>query len=476
MSTLLPKLRAKYGEGVGAELLFSFPELQDDVKSYLDADAAAGVTSLSANGTDFAVGQYVVIGQPGNEKTEICQISTGTPPTATTITLQAATSFAHNRGDIIRFIPYNQIVPSFSSNAGVSYTAASAIAIRADASETYLQRPSDTAAYLYTFQFFNSYLSVYSPASDAASPGGYADNTQFGAIYRALDQMGESFDANLITRQFMVDSLKEGRRVADMNPNVFRWTFRQKFGVVFSQILAGQWSIPAPADIRDPNTYKNVLSIRIGNQNRPVVYQEQKRWNQNYLNIGHTTVATQAIANATSIVLASTHDLDAAGTVTLANNNVGDGLIAISYTGNNKATNTLTGVTGINRTVLVGTDVWQRPVFGLPTGYTIFEGNIYFDVPLKIDYDGMDVKGDYYAAMKAMTQDTDTFDEDFYDLYTAYLKWKIKYKKANGKIDRDGDTDYKDFISGLVSLVAQQTGGQRLYFVPDIEGFLSATE
>ena len=95
-------------------------------------------------------------------------------------------------------------------------------------------------------------------------------------------------------------------------------------------------------------------------------YQDRVRWNLNYLNIKHTTVATQASANANTLYVTNSADLGPSGALWIANNNIGDGLIVINFTGNNQL-GTLTGVTGINRTVLVGTDVWGSGiVFGLP--------------------------------------------------------------------------------------------------------------
>ena len=264
----------------------------------------------------------------------------------------------------------------------------------------------------------------------------------------------------------------EARRAADYNPAIMRWSFRTKFNAIFGQLKAGEWKVACPTDLRDPNTYKNILSLRIGDQNRPCVYQDRVRFNQNYLNVVHATVATQQTTGGVTLVLSSTHDLPTAGGLRVANNSVGDGFIDINYTGNNKNTNTLSGVTGIDRTILVGTDVWWKAVFGLPISYTVDGGYIYFDVPLKVDYDGMDAKGDYYSTITPIDSDADLFDEPYYDLFVSWLKWKIKYKKANGKIDRDGDTDYKDWMTGLATLIGQETPGQRIRFVPDISGFL----
>lgn len=481
MGSNIPKFRVANGENIGNELFFLFPDISNNQRTYLSADIASGVSSISADGINFSVGQFIVIGQPGNIGTEIIQIHASTPPTATTITLASATSFAHNRGDIVVNIPYNQIVPEWATSQAGSYTALSAVSIRADSSETYLQQASDPATYWYRFRFKNSSTGLFSAYSDTIAATGFADNSIGSVKRRALREIGENYSV-LFTDQDLNDWIQEARRAADQNPAVFRWSFRTQFNNITGQILAGQWRVAIPANLRDPNSPKNILSIRVANQNRPCVYQDRRRFNQNYLNVQHTTVASQQTSGGVTLVLSNSADFASAGAVTVANNSIGDGLIVVSYTGNNRVTNTLTGVTGINRTVLVGTDVWQNSgsasiPFGLPSAYTIGgDGYLYFDVPIKIDYDGMNVKDDHYTVIPAIATDDQTFDEPFYDLYVSWLKWKIKYKKSNGKIDRDGDPDYKDWLTGLTDLIGQEFPGQRVSFVPDVEGFLSATE
>lgn len=473
--SLLPKMRTKYGEGIGVELFFSFPELPTDPLTYLDADSAAGASALSANGGDFNSNDYAVLGQPGNEKTELLQVSGAT--TSTSIPLAVATAFAHNRGDIFRFIPYNQIAPEYSTD-GVTYNSITPVAIRPDATETYMQRTADLSTYYYRFRFFNSTTSLYSAYSDVVSAAGYGDNTIWAVKNRALGQLGE-VRSDLINDQFLNDCIMEARRIADFNPAVLRWSFRTQFGVIWGQMLAGQWKITAPTDLRDRNSFKNILSLRFGSQNRPLNYQDRRRFNQNYLNVVHTTNPNLITSGAASIVLSSTHDLDASGALMVANNAVGDGLISIAYTANNKTTNTLTGVTGVTRNISASTDFWQRAVLGTssnPTAYTIDAGTVYVDVPIGTQWDGQDMKGDYYKAIPTIDSDADTFDEPFYDLYVPYLKWRIKYAKANGKLDRDSDADWKDWQAGIGELIGQEVPGQKVDFVPDIEGFLSAVE
>jgi hypothetical protein len=476
MTTPLAKLRAKYGEGIGVELFFYFPELQDDYKTYLDTDYASGGSTLPANGTDFSANQYIVIGQPGNNRTEIVQIS-GTP-SSTAIALVAPTVFAHNRGDIIRFIPYNQIVPSYSTD-GINFSALSAIAIRPDATETYLQRPSDLSTYVYKFQFYNSTTTLSSAYSDTANATGYADNTIYAVKKRALDQLGE-VKGSLITDQFLNDSLQEGRRAVDMMPEVLKWSFRTKFASNIGQLNAGQWQISAPADLRDRNSKKNILSIRVGKQNRPCVFQDINKFNQNYLNIAHTTIQTTAPFGANTLAVLNSADFQyPTGSLTVSGQGLTDQVWILTYTGNNLQGG-FTGIAGVPTSGLaVGSDVWQsypNIASGVPTAYTISAGVISFDVPIGNTYTGQNVKMDYYSIIPPISTDDQTFDEPFYDLYVPFLKYKIKYLKSNGKIDRDGDTDWKDWLDGATKLISQEVPGQTVSFVPDIEGFLSATE
>ncbi len=112
----------------------------------------------------------------------------------------------------------------------------------------------------------------------------------------------------------------------------------------------------------------------------------------------------------------------------------------------------------------------------MPTAYTIDAGVLSFDVPFMDSIDGRNILMDYYSKLTEIYTDSQTFDEPFYDLFVSYLKYKIKALKANGKIDRDEDGDYKDWSDGVIRVISQETNGQRINFVPDIEGFLSATE
>lgn len=470
--TQLPELQTQYGEGIGVECFYDFPNIDDNQRTYLDADSLAGASSLSANGINFSNLQYIVIGNPGNIKTEIVQI-TGSP-TASTITLVAGTQFAHNRGDLIRFIPYNQIVAEQSTD-GTTYVAQSAVAIRADSSETYQQFTGGLSTYYYKFRFYNSTSTLYSQYSDPTIATGFADNTLWAIKDRALAELGE-VKSSLISDRFLNAQLLAARRAMDQYPGILRWSFRRKDDQVVSQAFAGKWQFNAPSDLRDRNTHKNILMVRIGRQNYPIVYQDDNRFKQNYLNVAHTTLSVAAVFGATTLTLTSSANFDASGTIKVANS-IGTDATTITYTSNNRSTGVLSGVTGVPAAGLaITSEVWQGATFGLPRAYTIANGVISLDVPFSYAYDGQAIIMDYYYALVAVTTDSQTVDEPFYDHYVSWLKWKIKYLKANGKIDRDADSDYKDFIDGSTRIISQEVSGQRVNFIPDVDGFISTSE
>jgi len=469
MTSQQPSIRVKTNSPVGNDIFFALPNLEGNPTSFLETDIAAGVSSFTANGTFFAVGQYIILGQPGQLKTEIVKISA---VSTTTFTLTTATLFPHNRGDLITFIEYNQIEPQRSTDAGLNYSALTIININPQVEETYLQRTGDVATDYYKFRFYNATSALYSGSSDPVIASGYDDNSVYAIKQRALSQMGEK-TTELITDNFLNDALNEARRVVDMgtavvdgiSQRVLRWSFRTKFNTDIGNLIPGRYSVTAPTDLRDRNTYKNILGLRIGRSSWPLVYQDRRRFNQNYLNVAHTTLNGAVLSGATSIVLDSSGDFDTTGTIYIAAESKSLLKDEVAYTANTLATETLSGVTGVLAHDS-GRDVWQQATFGLPTAYTIDNGIIYFDVPFDDAYAGENIWMDYYQTLTPVNSDSDILDEPFYDLYVPYLKYKIKALKSNGALNPKEDGDYMLFQQGLSELVSQEIGGQTVQFIP----------
>ncbi len=477
MISQAPQIRVRTHSPVGNDIFFGLPDISSNPQTFIEVNVAAAATTITCNGAFFSADQYIIVGQPEQEKSEIVKISSAS---STSITLSSALVYAHNEGDVITVIEYNQIVPERATSIDGAYSALTTISINPQVAETYLQRSADATTDAYRFRFYNSTSALYSGYSDAVVATGFEDNTVFAIKKRALMQMGEEI-GDLVTNDFLNDALNEGRRIVDMGTalvdgiqqRVLRWSFRTKFNTDIGSIIPGQWSVTAPTDLRDRNTYKNILGLRLGRSNWPCVYQDQRRFRQNYLNVGHTTLNGAILSGATSIILTSSGDFDASGDVVLAAQSVSTTRDTASYTTNTLSTNTLGTVTGVAANAASGTDVWQEATFGMPTAYTIDNAVIYFDVPFDDEYAGENIYLDYYQSLQPVNTDSDELDEPFYDLYVPFLKWKIKYLKSNGTLKPTDDGDYLLFQQGLSELVSQEVSGQNVNFVPDIFGSLN---
>ena len=433
-------------------------ELEENEKTFFDADEAAGQTTLSANGTNFVANDYVVLGKLGSEKSEIVKLSGAS---ATTITASSATVFAHSRGDAITYIPYNQVILERSTDAGVNYTPLTAVDIQADNHDTIIQRPSDASTDYYRVRFYNSTSAIYSAYSDAIIGSGYADNSVYSIKHRALDSLGEEIGGK-ITDQFLNYALNEARR--ELHGALLRWSFRTKFNTDIGDIIPGRWSVAAPTDLEDPNTYKNVLSLRIGRLQIPLEYQDRNRFNQNYNNVAHTTLNGAITSASTSIILISSGDFDESGSVSIAAETIAGTVDVAAYTGNTETSATLSGVTSIADSHATARDVWQNATFGTPRAYTIDEGVIYFDTPFSDDLAGENIVMDYYQELTAVDSDNDELDEPEYDVFVSWLRWKIKYLKSNGTLMAEEDGDYKEYKRRTQNLIDGEILGQTVEF------------
>lgn len=468
---ILPKVRTRFGENVGAEIFVQPPYLQDNETTYITTDASSGVSSFSVdNGLKFSVGEYIVIGNIGAEKTEIVRIHASTTPTATTITLASTTNFAHNKGERIVFIPYNQVVIQRSTDSGSSYSDLATIDLRVDTTEIYYQHTSGASTDYYRAKFKNSASAGESAVSDGIIATGFVANSAGAIIREALVSLGERIDGKMLTKELLYSFLNEGRHEIDRHVMVERWSFRTVFDYDAGNVIPGQYQLTLPTDIRDEDTFKNVLSLRIGKDKLPLTKQDQRSIESWYRGVARTTVATTFTDAATSIVLTSSGDFDDSGSIDVAASTVSGTIDNIAYTGNTLSSSTLTGVTLIaTGGHSSGVNVWQGAGFGLPQEYTVDNGVVTFSQPFGNNYAGENIWMSYYKKITDMDSDGDTFDEPFYKIYLPYLRYRIKARK-NQQFQRDTDDDYKSWVEKRESQVKKEFTGQAKRVHVDVPG------
>lgn len=439
MTNIIPKVLIKRGETIGNEIYTSFPKL-DTNKTFLTTNYDSGVSTFAVeNGLKFSDTQYIVVNNKGNEKCEIININ-GTP-SVSAIVLATVSQHAHNRGDMIQFIPFNQI-EIYSSSDGITYTLLATSDIRPDADDTYYSHTAGTATTYYKIRFKNSTDTSYSTYSDPVIATGYTANSAGQLIQTALSDLGVEIDNKVITKRFLFDSLNEARREIDQDKGIKRWSFRSAFSYNLYSIIPGQYQVTLPTDLREPATNKNIISLRVGKASRPCNYRDQEFISNGYMSTYHTTLDGAVLTADTSITLIDSGDFDENGSIDIAGADIDEDIDSVAYTANTETTNIISGVTGIRTAGHADeVDVWQNASFGLPVFYTVIDGVIKFSQPFDNDSAGESVYIDYYKKIVDINSDSDELDEPFYSIYTYYLRFKIKQRKDKG-LNWKNDYDY----------------------------------
>ena len=460
---LLPRLRTSFGSGIGAEVFISHPDLETEL-TFIVTDVSASVSAFTVdNGLKFSANEYLVVGRFGYEKAEIVKIS-GTP-TATAINV-STTNHPHNRGEVLQFIPYNQIILEYSTD-GTTYVALATIDIRADATETYYNHTAGLSTYYYRAKFSNSTSADVSSYSDGQIATGDAENSAGAIIRDALVSMGEKMDDEVFTKEFLLRALDEGRDEIDLHENAGRWSFRTVFDYDAGDCIPGRYTLTLPTDLREPETAQHILSVRIGKDALPLKWVDKIEMNRWYQGVAHSTLTDAVTSASTSIVLGSTGDFDESGAVDFAAESISGTVDNADYTTNTESTKTLGTVTNITDSHSSGRDVWQGASFGTPTMFTVDNGVMTFNQPFDDDVAGENLIVDYYARKTVLNSFGDLCDENFARIYLPYMRYRIKLRK-NSSMNIQTDPDFISWVEKREAQIQKHFSGQHLRLVVDV--------
>lgn len=294
--------------------------------------------------------------------------------------------------------------------------------------------------------------------SDAEPYADFNEDTVYGIKQRALDELGEEY-GSWLTSDWLSERLWSARRLVHNKRK--RWSWRQVFEHDLGDITTGMYRIAMPTDIKDPNTAKDVLGLRIGT-NENLEYIPKREWDEYQIGVGHTTLASAyAVADGT-ITLTDSRDFDETGTIKIGSD-------SIEYSANNESTGVLTVSDAGSSAHSAAVDVWQNVTMTLPTKFTVWQEYIYFNYPIHNDYVDQNIWIDYYKVLTEYDSEGDELDEPEFDFYVNYLKWAIKHRQRQGKLEMEKDADGKLFLAGVADLINKETSGQVIRFIPDTE-------
>jgi hypothetical protein len=404
---------------------------------------------------------FGVIGSPNAELTQVLSSKT-----ATTLTMGSSLSFSHSKGEPVQQVTFNKVEIESATSPTGPFTVLDTIDIQWASDKTVYTDPDGTSTTYYRQRFYNSVTAVYSDYSNGGVGVAQTDITSstVGGIIRSVRASTGNTD---LKDEFFIDALQDARGVLNTEFGYGRLNeWRQEFEYPI-QMLAGTNYVNLPADIDFNETNRTLLNVRYGRQsvsaNVPLTYCDKRVWNHRSYANRYSYTSGVTLSGATSIQLETTGDFPASGTFFVATESPTQSIMQVTYTGNNLATNTLTGVTGITRDISSGVQCFSQSTFTFPCYYTVFDGKIWFDNPVPTSLQGKNILIDYYKKISDLTNLSDEIPEHYRDIYKNYLKFAIKRRRDD--TIGENDPDYQRFINGAKNILGSPWTGQEQIIV-----------
>jgi len=437
-------------------------ELDIKATTYMSSNIAAGVLAVPVDNTaDFTDGASVLLllTAVGAENSEIVTSTSNTGQSFVTL----ATVMAHNRGDSVSELKWDQIVVSKATTIDGAYSVYATQTIFTTQQSTVFYDATGLSTDYYKIQWKNSLTGLLSDASTAISVDAYPENSVSTIIYPVLEAMGIREDDNKITIPFCINAVNDARKFTAAKLYGIRHAWQQEFEYPI-QMLAGTNYVDLPTDIDFIETDQSVLSARflIDNILTPynLRYIDKRSWNQSVDSVLGGVTSGATLTGAATITLENVGDFPdtTSGVAYVATTDYDEEIMEIAYTAIDLTTNQLTGVTGITRDIPDGTRVWSRPTISQPIYFTVYDDKLVFDKIIPDSMQGQNLYIDYYKKIEKVESLSQELKEHYREIYKWYLRYAIKYRKDTS-LGSD-DPDLKKFESLIQALFDNLYTGQ----------------
>ena len=449
---------------------------RDKKFTFLSGDVLAGATSFGVQSTlgfhslTTSSGQIVLMGELGQEKTEVIRTSQSTAPGGVSVTVFSGETlrFDHPQDTKVYIIDWSRFeVQQAATVTGTKSTLmAYAEALQPDQLES-IYRDTTLSSGFYFVRFNNIIGDASSDWSDPIPFGGFDDNSVHAIKQRALEQLNEKIDGEMISDEFLNRCLWEARR--EYHQMSGKRPFRYRFNTDIGNALTGSFFIDLPKDVERPYTAENVFGVRIGTQEN-MRYIDKKEWDFYYQTKPHSVLALPYTVNSsTSIWLVNGRDFSGSASIQVEGTTIG-----------------CTRIVGEQNSFYIrdqgdwnasaGSDAFEGISVGLPDKFTVTQNIggsafIFFNRPIDTAYVNQNIFADYYASVVELQTDYDNLDEPYYDMFVDYLKSKIK-KRKNPDLDLSKDSDYQLWLLKKQQAHDKEYAGQSIRFEPDINHLL----
>ena len=429
-------------------------ELDVKATTYMSSNIAAGVLAVPVDNTADFTDRTSILLLLSSIDAENAEIVTSTSNTGQSF-VTLATTMAHNRGDSVSELKWDQIVVSKATAAGGSYSVLATQTIFTTQQNTIIYDTTGLTTDYYKIQWKNSLTGLLSEYSTEISVSAYPTNSVNSIVSPVRKAMGIADDDNRITAEFCISAVDDARKFTHAKLYGIRHAWQQEFEYPI-KMLAGTNYVDLPSDIDFLETDQSVLAARllIDNILTPfnLRYIDKRTWNQVAFSVmgGDTSGAT--LTGATEITLDNVGDFpdSSSGVAYVATTDYDEEIEEIAYTGIDATTNQLTGVTGLTRDVPTGTRVWSRPTISQPIYYTVYDDKLFFDRIVPDSMQGQNLYIDYYKKIGEVVSLSQELPEHYREIYKWYLRYAIKYRKDTSLDSKDPDLKkFEDLVQAL---------------------------
>ena len=398
-------------------------------RTRLAADAAAGVTSFTVENIDgFTINQILLVGEFGDDTTEIVKTHAATAPTGSTVTLTGADRFDHYLDTALTVLDYDQVVfyrvaTNVAPVPGVASPLAT-VSIQPGKPETTYNDLTNSTGYAFAC-FKNSILGTYSAVSIGVPYTGNPFNSVEAIVMPAVTLCGESLDSDFCEEEDLIEDANEAQRAVE---SMRDWSFELAFDSSSVETVAGETSYDVTSlspSMKYPDSKQGIITLTIGNRTLDYIDIQEMNDAQQWSNQG--TLSADATVGATSITMTNSSSLQDSGSVLLR----GNGYVA--YTANDTSTGILSGISATAITVLVpsGATVWQNMEDGTPYRYCMYDGAILLDRPPDSTNAGIPFKIRYLSRLPALTSFASTTPIPFPEVMQYFVAQRIQLRKKN---------------------------------------------
>ena len=391
----------------------------------LTASVVATGTTLNVRNTDsLNADDYIIIGDVGNERSEIVKITTVDSDTQLTT---AAVKFAHDKNDLVVYIPYNKLQNySASTKAGTKTSQGSLVDIQVDDLVTEVNLSSVSSGYVFA-RYYNSTSLAESGYSPAVPVSGFTENSLRYILDMARKRTQETTE-DLLSND---DLLKIAKECSDEIETVKKnWSFTQDSTDMV--MTAGVQTYANPSDLAG---YESIASVYLGYDNKELSYVDIKDFRYKMRSMPKTVITSDITSASTTINVKDTTAFGSSGTLAIG----GDTSVAYTTTTNT----TFAGVSGIVRNHTSGAEVFVTADLDQPTDYTIWSDDMMFWPPADQFYR---VNVDYYKTIPRMTDVTIETVVPYPSLFVWYLIAEVH--RMRGRASR-ANTYEKKFTTML---------------------------